>query len=59
MERVMDKYKVELSIVVEYELDNSGRTTEQIAEQIMENICWSYTATGEILKITNLGETND
>ena len=55
----MDKYKVELSIVIEYELDNSGRTTEQIAEQIMENICWSYTATGEILKITNLGETND
>jgi hypothetical protein len=56
----MDKYKVELSIVVEYDVDNSGRTTEQVAEQILENICWSYRpATGEIVKITNLGETND
>jgi hypothetical protein len=54
------KYQVELNITVEYDMDDSGRTAEQIAEQILENVCWSYhPATGKIINITKLGETND
>ena len=54
------KYQVELNITVEYDMDNSGRTAERIAEQILENICWSYQpATGKVINITKKGETNE